>query len=216
MLKFIKRVIKFISHRSGATQWPTKSFKIWLLIQNILNEFQPNKLIEFGSGRSTSFLAEFSEKENKKFLSIEQNLAFSKMVKKGLEIANLKADVVKHIAIKYDWYDINKLKKISLSSYDFILIDGPGGAFNKGDRNSKNGIDFIKSICNEGTILIFDDTQRDDVCSVMDNFRKELFPKSKIYTFQYDVGNKEENSISFLIPQLYDVRFNKLKKTVFL
>lgn len=216
MLNFIKKIIKFISHRSGATQWPTKSFKIWLLIQNTLNEFQPNNLIEFGSGRSTSFLAEFSEKENKKFISIEQNFAFSKMVKKGLKIANLKEDVVKHISIKHDWYDINKLKKLSLSSCDFILIDGPGGAFNKGNRNSKNGMDYIKSICNKKTILIFDDTHRDDVRSVMDNFQSELFPKSKIYTFQYDVGNKEENSISFLIPQLLDERFNKLKKIVFL
>ena len=54
-------------------------------MQNILNEFQPSNLIEFGSGRSTNYFAEFAEKENKKFISIEQNLAFSKNGKKRIK-----------------------------------------------------------------------------------------------------------------------------------
>ena len=74
--KFKNILTLHIFTASAVKTWPSKSYEVWVLIQFLLLKEKPNKLVEFGSGRSTHYLAEYNQKFNKEFFSIEQNPLF--------------------------------------------------------------------------------------------------------------------------------------------
>jgi len=195
---------------NGNIQWGTKPFEIWLVIMLIQKIFNPRNILEFGSGRSTNFFAEYAYKTNKKFISIEQNKGFMNHVNKGLKISNLPQKFLHHVPIKNDWFDLVKIKNIlgDISSFDLIMIDAPGGVTNKsGSRGSIAGAGFISEFSSKDSIIIIDDSHREDVYKTIPLISKN----HKICTIKYLVNKQSNsNSISFLLPLSFEDSFDKI------
>ena len=221
-LKFLKKSLQII-RKGGFKSWPTKSYDIWFFLQYILIKERPEKLVEFGSGKSTYYLAEYSQKCNKIFYSIEQNFIYLIRTWLGLRCSFLKNFRLIFAPIKGDWFDIKKLESIkNFKNADFLFIDGPGGALNKGSRNSKKGLHFLKEFYPDSPTIIIDDLQRKDIKKFTNEFisqRKDFF--YLLFTYTVDTHHEMNNLILFCVRKKYKndylefLEFTKIKKSLF-
>ena len=156
--------------------WPTKDYEIWLLLQFILFIEKPKKLLEFGSGRSTHYLAEYNQKFGGEFFSIEENFMFVFKNWLGLKLSYLSDFRLFYIPIKKGWFSLRKLRKIKdIINADFVFIDAPGGATNKidkGSRCSANGISYMLENFNTTPNIVIDDLQCEESLIFCQNYLK--------------------------------------------
>ncbi|MBW3041828.1 hypothetical protein [Prochlorococcus marinus] len=212
----IKNLFFFKLPRSFAINlWPTKSYEVWLLIQFILLLIKPRKIVEFGSGRSTHYLAEYTQKFNCKFYSIEENIFFIFRNLVGLKLSYLNQFNLIHVPTNDDWYSLNKLIKYNyLNEADFLFIDGPNGStkyFKKrNDRNSSKALKYFSENYSNPLCIIIDDLQDQ---SVMNFSNRLLINKNNLFfiLFKYSSNNLilfcVENNYNFPIKE-----FIKLSK----
>jgi len=221
ILKFLKKILQII-RKGGFKSWPTMSYEIWFFLQFILINEKPEKLVEFGSGKSTYYLGEYSQKYNKVFYSIEQNFMYFLRIWLGLRHGFIKYCFLIFVPIKGDWFDINKLKKIKgLKNADFLFIDGPGGALNRGSRNSKGGLSFLKEYFSNSSIIIIDDLQRKDIKTFTNKFiskRNDFF--YLLFTYTIDTHHQMNNLILFCLKKetiekyLDFLKFTKIENSI--
>ena len=156
--------------------WPTKDYEIWLFLQYILFKEKPKKLLEFGSGRSTHYLAEYNQKFGGEFFSIEENFMFVFKNWLGLKISYLSNFRLFYVPIKDNWFCLRKLSKINfIINADFLFIDAPGGATNiidKGSRCSANAINYMLKNFSRTRTIVIDDLQCEDTFIFSQNFLK--------------------------------------------
>ena len=86
-VNFLCRFKSFVDHSTGLLTWETKSYEIWLVLQNLLYLLKPKTLLEFGSGRSTNYLAEYALKFGAKFISIEEHFYYCLKVNLTLKLS---------------------------------------------------------------------------------------------------------------------------------
>jgi hypothetical protein len=205
IIKNIPGVIGFLANFSrtkyyfGIETWPTKSYEIWIFLQVLMHKIRPASLVEFGSGRSTNYLAEYAFKNNAKFVSIEENKNYAKKIKKGLTNTMLPDKFVYHVNIFEDWFDINKLCKIIDFAPEFLLIDAPGGAFSRGLRNSESGVRYMKELVKNAKIVVVDDTHRRSVFEASEEMTEGNLRR---ISMRYSVNNLE-NYITFYYSDKY-------------
>ena len=181
-IKVLRKIYNFVNrmrYHTGTKIWPTKSYEIWMFLQTLLYKIKPVSLVEFGSGRSTNYLAEYALKNKAKFASIEQNKNYVKKTKKGLINSMLSDEFVHHVPIvnRYSWFDTSKLDRIINFKPEFILVDAPGGGLNKGSRNSKIGNAYILNLILNAKIVIVDDTHRESVFEASRAFTNGRYSK---------------------------------------
>jgi hypothetical protein len=144
-------------------QWGTKSFEFWTLEQVVLSLVRPASIVEFGSGRSTSHLAEYAMKKDATYVSVEQNRAYARKIKRGLRNSFLDPAFVHHVSLADDgWYDGEALQRLIKFVPDLLFIDGPVGTdagFGPGSRVSWRGRRWYKSVVPDVKVLIMDDLQ---------------------------------------------------------
>ena len=183
---------------SSVKTWPTKSYEVWLLIQFLLLKEKPNKVVEFGSGRSTHYFAEYNQKFNKEFFSIEQNPIYILRNWLGLKLSYIDQVKFLYVSIKGDWFDIKKLKKNKhIKNADLLFLDAPGGTINmlnKGSRKSKLGLTFLLDFFPNCKNIIIDDLQSKELIS----FCKE-FLKARKELHYFLISYNEKNLILFCI-----------------
>jgi predicted O-methyltransferase YrrM len=141
------------------TLWATKSYEVWLLLLNLLFLVRPKKILEFGSGRSTNYLAEYAGKMNAEFISIEHNWYYYMKVKSGLKFLFLDTEHLKYVPIDGSWYDIKKLKRF-LAGYDgidFLFVDGPNNSPTD-IRDPEVFYDFMTDKLKNIRMVLIDDT----------------------------------------------------------
>lgn len=63
-------------HAIGLKVWSTKCYEFWLILQELLYLVEPKTIVEFGSGRSTSYIAEYIHKFGGNYISFEQHLYY--------------------------------------------------------------------------------------------------------------------------------------------
>ena len=221
IINILKKCLQII-RKGGIHTWPSFSYEIWVLIQFTLMNERPDKLVEFGSGRSTHYLAEYSQKCNKLLYSIEQNFMYLLRNWIGLRCSFIKNFHLVFVPIKGDWFDIKKLKKIKgLKNADFLLIDGPGGALNKGLRNSQSGLNFLKEYYPYSTTIIIDDLQREAIKNFTKDFishRTELY--FLLLKYRVNTYNPMKNLILFCVKKenkdkyLQFMGFTKIDKSL--
>jgi len=105
IVKHIRKIVEripfllYTGHSMGLISWATKSYEVWLILQNLLYLVKPETLVEFGSGRSTHYLAEYALKNSAKLLSFEQHLYYCLKVNLGLKFSFLPSGLVKYAPI---------------------------------------------------------------------------------------------------------------------
>jgi predicted O-methyltransferase YrrM len=192
-------------HTIGALTWATKSYETWLVLQNLLYLVRPKKLVEFGSGRSTHYLAEYALKFGAELISIEQNLAYCMKVNSALKLGFLPSGVVRHAPIRGDWYDVNVVEKslASVGNFDFLFIDGPA-EFGPCHRNSKKIYTSVFPRLDHIKMIVIDDVHLKE-CHDM-----ALYLMKKHTLQRCDINYNGTNTLAFLLGKGYSENFSKL------
>jgi hypothetical protein len=141
--------------------WATKGIGVWAFLSALLVKLQPESILELGSGRSTTFLADYAFRYRKRCVSIEQDAVWYRKVTEDLRFMNLRGTHVHHVPLDTTmsppWYDRTTLAAaMGGGSYDLVFIDGPQGA---GRRNAE-GRAFLRQAAREARLLIVDDVHR--------------------------------------------------------
>jgi predicted O-methyltransferase YrrM len=209
IIRGINNYFIFRKYANASETWPTKNYEIWIFLQIMLYKIKPESSIEFGSGRSTNYFAEYAQKNNKVFFSIEQNNKYVKMGKKGLNNTMLASDCIYKVPINGDWFDIKKLNKVVNDEViECIFVDAPGGAFNTGSRNSNVGNKYLSSLCKDCKLIIIDDIHRQEVLDSSNNIVDSSKYNSVFLTYN-SVGAPLPNVIAFHYLQKYENMVNE-------
>lgn len=165
--RLVQRVGLFVTGRlqsMGVQTWGTKSFEFWTLLTAALWVVRPRSLLELGSGRSTSYLAEYAMKEGVPFVSVEQSRGFVRRVRRGLRASFVDDRFVHHVPIAPSrWYDVEVLDRLVTFACECVFVDGPVGAQEKlGDavRDYEVARAWLKKAAPALRLLIIDDVHR--------------------------------------------------------
>lgn len=156
----INKTEHLIGKMTKTIQWATKSYDVWVLLQNILFLVRPKKILEFGAGRSTNYLSEYAFKNNAEYISIEHTLYYYFKIKEGLKLSFTNTEYLKYVPLDVDWYNIKILDKF-LKNYDdidFFYLDGPTNCLNK-RRDPQLFYDYILPKLKNIKVILIDDTQ---------------------------------------------------------
>lgn len=148
-------------HAIGLWVWPTKCYEFWLILQQLLYLVKPQTIVEFGAGRSTNYIAEYTNKYGGTYISFEQQLYYYFKFNLALSLLFLPWGTVRYAPIKGDWYDEKIVKKNlrGITNIEFLFYDGPTAA-SHGRRDSKKFFSTITPLLNDVKIIIVDDVQR--------------------------------------------------------
>jgi len=148
-----------------------------MILQMLLYFSKPRTIVEFGSGRSTHYFAEYALKKEAKFLSVEQNIFYFLRNRVGLQLAFLPGNVISYVRLSGVWYSEKKLQKEmdkrEIDTVEFLFIDGPGGITNpfrhkETERDVPQCEAFIQRHASNLQCVIFDDLQRESVKRLFD------------------------------------------------
>ena len=180
--KIINILTLHIPRSATLNLWPTKDYEIWLFLQYVLFKEKPKKLLEFGSGRSTYYLAEYNQKFGGEFFSLEENFMFVIRNWIGLKFSYLSNFRLFYVPINNNWFCLRKLSKINfINNADFVFIDAPGGATNvidKGSRCSANAINYFLENFSASKTIVIDDLQSEETfifCQSYLEIRRDLY-----------------------------------------
>lgn len=198
-------IIKKNLHQVGLYGWPTSSYEVWLILQNLLFLIRPGKLVELGSGRSTHYLAEYASKFKHDILSIEQSLFYFLKVNIGLRSSFLPSGIVKHVPVRGDWYSQERVTQLlsAFGEFDFIMIDGPA-EFTSAKRDSEGFYKCIFPQLSHIKMALVDDVHRENC----DKIAKDLTARYPLK--RYDISYNNTNSLAFLIHANYVDQVQKL------
>lgn len=142
--------------------WSTKGVPFWALLSAILVKAQPKSILELGSGRSTTFLADYAFRARIRCLSIEQSEIWHRKVSNDLRFMHVLGDYVHHVPVtrpagRQAWYDLERMQQlIRRRAYDLVFVDGPQG----GARRSRSGQALLKRASRNSRLIIVDDVHR--------------------------------------------------------
>ncbi|MEX0853633.1 MAG: hypothetical protein WD036_10195 [Bauldia sp.] len=142
--------------------WFTKGISFWAALSTILVKAQPNSVLEFGGGRSTTFLADYVEDFGKVGITIEQSDVWHKKIKDDLKFMAVKNYAVHHVPVTATpmgpaWYDFAEVSRlIGDRTFDMVFVDGPVG---EGRRNP-HGQEIIAKAARKARLIIVDDVHR--------------------------------------------------------
>jgi len=143
---------------SKGNLWGTKSIGFWSILSLILLQMKPKSILEIGSGRSTTFFADYAYSYSADFISIEENWEWCHKIIDDLRCMCLPTEYIKHVPIVNGWYDIKSFDNlVKTKKYDMVFIDGPSGDGRRGHDASMTSL-FSASI--QSDIVIIDDFHR--------------------------------------------------------
>jgi hypothetical protein len=150
--------------RSGLLTWGTKSFEFWTLLMVALRVTEPASIVELGSGRSTSYLAEYAGKTGVPFVSIEQSRAYTRKVRRGLRSSFLGSGYVRHVPLDDDgWYRQDALDRAVSGPCELLFVDGPVGEQERlghGERTTARALDWLRATAAHASLVVVDDVHR--------------------------------------------------------
>lgn len=160
----IVRLARRLVLKTATLHWGTKSFECWALLVALLAVVRPRGIVELGSGRSTSYLAEYARKEGVPCASIEQNRFYAARVRRGLRNSFLSARCVHHVPLAEDgWYDARRLRRAVPFPCDLLFVDGPVGVdedLGPGRRGGERARAWLRDAAATSRVIIVDDVHR--------------------------------------------------------
>ncbi|MFH1640370.1 MAG: hypothetical protein ABIA66_00230 [Candidatus Omnitrophota bacterium] len=159
-------------HSVGLKTWPTKCYEFWLILQQLLYLVEPKTIVEFGSGRSTNYIAEYIHKFGGNYISFEQHLYYYFKFNIALSFLFLPWGTVRYVPLKGDWYDAKVISKNlqGVANIDFLFYDGPV-EMGKIRRDSKTFFRVITSFLKEVKIIVVDDVHRLHENAIAEKFK---------------------------------------------
>lgn len=160
LLRLARRLVLL----TAVMHWGTKSFELWTFLLALLALVRPRTVVELGSGRSTSYLAEYAMKTGASFASIEQNRWYAARIRGGLRKSFLSGRYVHHVPLAADgWYDGERLRRAVDFPCELLFVDGPVGvqeALGPGRRGGDRALAWLRAAAASATVIIFDDVHR--------------------------------------------------------
>ena len=147
----------------GVQTWGTKSFEFWTLLAATLWIVRPRSILELGSGRSTSYLGDYAQKEGAAFVSIEQNWPFARRFRFALRAGFVDPGCVHHVPVKEGWYDLARVQRLAPKPCELLYVDGPVGAqesHGAASRTNADAVRWLVSVAAESSAVVVDDLQR--------------------------------------------------------
>lgn len=139
------------------------------LVMSSIYKYQPQTIVELGSGVSTIISSYCLQAiNNGTVISIDHDAKYAEVTKNNLLIHGLQ-DIarVKHIPLKsiildnqtFNWYDPEKLYDISeLQKIDLLIVDGPPVSFN--DLARYPALPILHQFLSDNAIILVDDANR--------------------------------------------------------
>jgi len=147
----------------GLQTWGTKSFEFWTLLSSALWIVRPRSILELGSGRSTTYLGDYAQKEGISFASIEQNRRFAYRMRLSLRAGFVDPGYVHHVPIRGRWYDLGRVQSLAPRPCELLFLDGPVGqqeSLGPGQRTDHAAVRWLHSLAADVRLLVVDDLQR--------------------------------------------------------
>lgn len=147
----------------GIQTWGTKSFEFWTLLAATLWIVRPQSILELGSGRSTSYLGDYAQKEGAAFVSIEQNWPFARRFRLALRAGFVDPGCVRHVPVRAGWYDLARVRRLAPTPCELLYVDGPVGAqesLGTASRTNADAVRWLASVATEASVVVVDDLQR--------------------------------------------------------
>jgi predicted O-methyltransferase YrrM len=147
----------------GLQTWGTKSFEFWTFLAAALWLARPTTLLELGSGRSTSYLADYAQKTGATLVSIEQNRRFALRVRAALRLGFVAPGGVHHVPVRGTWYDLRRVQELTPVPCELLFVDGPVGAqesLGPALRDDAAAVRWLEPLAGGVRILVVDDVHR--------------------------------------------------------
>jgi predicted O-methyltransferase YrrM len=147
----------------GVQAWGTKSFEFWTLLAATLSIVRPRSILELGSGRSTSYLGDYAQKERAAFVSVEQSRGFARRLRVALRAGFVDPRCVRHVPVRGGWYDLGRVQRIAPRPCELLFVDGPVGeqeALGPASRTHDEAVRWLASIAVDARAVVVDDLQR--------------------------------------------------------
>lgn len=171
---------------SAVKIWGTKGIHFWALLGAILVKARPTSVLEFGSGRSTTFLADYAVRHQAPFVAIEQSAVWHRKAMSDLRFMDVRGEHVHHVPVVKQpdgssWYDCGKVEDlIAGRAFDLAFIDGPVGDTRKNAR----GRAIVAEAARESRLIILDDVHRDYNLAFFKDLTRR-FPRRGIFYYKY-------------------------------
>lgn len=177
--------------------WGTKDHRFWCLLSNLLVQCKPTSILELGSGRSTSFFAEYAAASGIKFVSIEESADWYAETYRNLQMMFLPGTYVKHVPVDpaTAWYNRELIENaLDIDAYDLVMIDGPSGRSIRDQR----GNEILDMAMRKARMVIVDDTNRED-CHAYASYvaEKRLFTKNSTVTYMQRRRGATTGTVAF-------------------
>ncbi len=170
------------------------NYSFFYVLNRVLNDFKPNKILEFGLGESTKFVSAYLDNYlfDTSHLIIEQDELWKNSFKEFFKLSsNSEIKICPLTTINVNGYEVNSysnIEKEALGVFDLYIVDGPFGSnhFSRYDI-----VNLMQNItCNDEFILILDDSHRNGEQETINTLNK-LFKKKKIDIYQNSyIGSK--------------------------
>lgn len=185
--------------------WATKSFEFWTLLMAMLQTLRPRGVVEFGSGRSSSYLGEYAMKTGARYVSIEESARFARRVRRALKLGLVDPAPIRIVPLRPDgWYDGAALETAIDFAPDMLFIDGPTKA--AGHRSVARAMALHGKLLPGVRLLLVDDVHRRDVMD-MHNSLAALMPGTATLFMLYGA---QPNLIALTLPEADGARVEAL------
>lgn len=167
---------------------------------DLLEEYQPNRICELGSGESTKIFKKYSEMTNATAYSIEHDFNWNKYDSFMFPlIENVQLNVANHIYNKCNIYADLERWLDGQDKFDFILIDAP----NDGIPQNYNGLEYarIQTVdfplldkMNDKCVVMYHDSDMDIAQNTLNEFERIL--EKLNYTYQKENVIEKDTDIA--------------------
>lgn len=168
--------------------WATKGPHFWAFLAGLLVKIRPRSILEIGTGRSTTFLADYAFRSRIRLVAVEGSEVWYRKVTNDLRFMNINHEYVHHVPVvetipgQPPWYDLHAVQQlIGGIRFDLVFVDGPEGA----SRRSPSGQECIMAAAESARLIIVDDVQHRHNLLFFNKLAAR-FPDDGCFFYSYD------------------------------
>jgi hypothetical protein len=176
------------------------NYPFFYVLNRILNDYKPNKILEFGLGESSKFISTYIENKlhHTNHQIIEQSEDWLSTFSERFTLCtNSKVKVCPLGVKQINGYDVNcynGIQSLTNEKYDLYIIDGPFGSSHFSRYDVMGFIETLNQ--NDEFIILLDDTHRDGEIETLMEVKNKLKTKGLVFYENEFTGNKSFHVIA--------------------